>query len=176
MEPTNNTLDFVLTVIQRFAQAQMTTWLSGGWAEELWRLCPPREHGDVDLLYLAPNFHHLDHWLSHAQYLSPIQGKRFSHKRAVLYEQVMIEVVLLEPQSGGYVTHYFDNNYTLIWPHNSLSHLLLHGRLIPIASCQALHLHRQHYPQIAQAYQTYLQEQRDTPSLATKQASSIQEI
>ncbi len=148
--------------MHRFAQEQMAIWLSGGWAEELWGLCPPRQHEDVDLLYLAPNFHHLDHWLSHTQDLSPIQGKRFSHKRAVQYEQVMIEVVLLEPQSGGYVTHYFDHKYTLIWPYDSLSHLFLRGRLIPVASCQALKLHRQCYPQIALAYQTYLQEQRET--------------
>ncbi len=139
----------------------MATWLYGGWTEELWGLCPPKQHGDVDLLYPAPNFHRLDHWLSHTPDLSPIEGKRFSHKRAMLYEQVMIEVVLLEPQSEGYVTHYFDHRYTLIWPHDTLSHLLVGGYLFPVASCQALKLHRQHYPQIAQAYQSYLQEQRE---------------
>lgn len=162
MKRANNTLDFVLTVMHRFAQAQMAMWLAGGWAEELQGLCPPRQHGDVDLLYPADDFHRLDGWLSYVQDMSPIEGKRFSHKRAVLYEQVMIEVVLLEPSSVGYITHYFDRRFTLIWPYDSLNHLFVEGYLIPIASCQALQLHRQSYPQIAQAYQTYLQKQRET--------------
>lgn len=160
MEPANNTLDFVLTIMRRFAQAQMPVWLAGGWAEELWGLCPPRQHKDVDLLYLASDFQFPDYWFSQAQDMSPIQGKRFSHKRAVLYEQIMIEVVLLTPQSGGYITHYFDRRYTLNWPNDSLCHLFVGGHLIPIASYQALQLHRQCYPQIAQAYQTYLQKQK----------------
>ena len=40
---------------------------------------------------------------------------------------------------------------------------------------KALNLYRQHYPQIAQVYQTYLQEQRNTSSLPTQQALSRQE-
>lgn len=147
--------------MQRFAQAEIATWLAGGWAEELWGMCSPRAHGDVDLLYVAPNFHQVDHWLAHTGDLAPIAGKRFWHKRAMLYEQIMIEVVLLEPHAGGYITHYFGQKYPLIWPHGSLGTLSLRGSLIPVASCQALKLHRQAYPQIAQAYQTYLQEQRE---------------
>lgn len=162
MEPTRNTLDFVLRVMQRFVQAEIATWLAGGWAEELWGIYPPREHGDVDLLYVAPNFHHVDHWLSNVRDFSPIESKRFWHKRAVLYEQVMIEVVLLEPHAGGYITHYFGQKYPLIWPNDSLGTLSFRGSLIPVASRQALKLHRHVYPQIAQAYQIYLQEQRET--------------
>ena len=160
MRPANNALDFVLTVLSRFAQAHIAVWLAGGWAEELWGLCPPRQHGDVDLLYPAPDFQRLDDWLSQTQDMLPIQGKRFSHKRAVLHEQVMIEIVLLEPQSRGYNTHYFDNRFLLTWPQDSLGYLMVEQHLVPVASCQALQLYRQCYSQIAQAYQIYLQEQR----------------
>lgn len=159
MEPANNTLAFVLSVMRRFAQAHLPVWLAGGWAEEFWGLSPPRQHKDVDLLYLALDFHQLDHWFSQAEDMSPIEGKRFSHKRAVLYEQIMIEVVLLEPSAGSYATHYFDRRYTLNWPSDSLSHLLIGGHPIPVASCLALQLHRRCYQQIAQAYQNFLLEQ-----------------
>ncbi len=162
MEPTGNTLDFVLMVMRRFAQARIATWLAGGWAEELREMCAPRQHKDIDLLYVAPNFDSLDHWLSHVSDFSPIEGKRFWHKRAVLYNQIMIEVVLLEPHPEGYITHYFGQKYALIWPNDSLEMLSHRGSQIPTASCHALKLHRQVYPQIAQAYQTYLQEQRET--------------
>ena len=81
--------------------------------------------------------------------------------------------VQLEPR--GYITHYLVHNYTLIWPQESWSYLMLQGRLIPVASRQALNLHRQLYPEIVQADQTYLQEQWNTSSLPTQQALSIQE-
>jgi hypothetical protein len=85
-----------------------------------------------------------------------IEGKHFSHKRAVECQQVMIEFVLLEPTSDAYVTNYFDGRYQLTWPGNCLESLLFDGQYISVASCQALHLHRQCYPHIVDAYQLYL--------------------
>jgi hypothetical protein len=65
------------------AEAQIATWLFGGWAEELWHLSPPRLHRDIDLLYPARNFQQLDGWLLMASdELIPIVAKRFSHNRA----------------------------------------------------------------------------------------------
>jgi hypothetical protein len=58
-----NTLDFVCSVMQKFAQAQIMTWLFGGWVEELWHMSPPQPHRDIDLLYTAKNFQQLDRWL-----------------------------------------------------------------------------------------------------------------
>jgi len=100
MDNTHNTLTFVLTLMQRLARAQIETWLAGGWAEELRDLSLPRPHQDVDLLYPAANFHHVDQWLAGTNEFSEITTKRFSHKRALLSEQVMIEMILLEPQKG----------------------------------------------------------------------------
>jgi hypothetical protein len=82
---TINTLDFVCSVMQWFAEAQIVAWLFGGWAEELWHMSPPQPPRDIDLLYPAQNFQQLDRWLSTTSGdLFPIETKRFSHKRAML--------------------------------------------------------------------------------------------
>lgn len=159
-----NTLDFVRTVIQKFTDGQIAIWLFGGWAEELHGERSPGQHHDVDLLYPATDFHQLDEWLSVTGDLLPIQTKRFSHKRAVLYEQIMIEVLLLEPQSESYVTHFFDGKYHLTWPKNILNHLYVDGHTLPVASSQALQLYRKSYHRIAQTYQAHLQELRRNPT------------
>ncbi len=153
-----NTLAFVCSVMQRFAEAQIVTWLFGGWAEELWQLSPPRPHRDIDLLYPAQNFQQLDRWLSTSSGdLFPIEAKRFSHKRALLYQQIMIEIVLLEPQTGAYVTNFFNGTYHLIWPADTLTTLPLQKGQIAVASHQALQLYRAHHPWISLAYQRYQQ-------------------
>ena len=160
MNPPEPTFDFVLGIIRRLAQAQIATWLCGGWAEELWGHCSPRLHQDVDLLYPAPTFARLDHWLANMPDLSSISAKRFSHKRAVLCEDIMIEVVLLEPdEEGGYLTNFFNQRYQLIWPPDTLSLLVVRGREVPVGSSEALRLYRQQHRWVAEAYQTYLQGQ-----------------
>ena len=156
--PTDYTFDFVLGIMGRLAQAQIATWLSGGWAEELRGMCPPRPHRDVDLLYPAPHFARLDQWLARTADLSAIPAKQFSHKRAFLCEHIMIEVVLLEPeQKGGYLTNFFNRRYQLTWPHNTLSLLSVRDQDVPVASDEALRLYRHHHHSITQAYRTYRQ-------------------
>ena len=153
----NVSLDFVLALMNRLTQAQIMTWLCGGWAEELWGLFPPRHHRDVDLLYPAPGFAYLDQWLAQTADLVVIPQKKFSHKRAFLSEGIMIELILLESdKTGGYVTNFFDGRYQLIWPQDTL-HLLSFGELkVPVVSKEALHLYRNHHPHITNAYHMYL--------------------
>jgi hypothetical protein len=92
---------FVLALMSRLSQAQIMTWLFGGWAEEMWGIFPPRHHRDVDLLYPAPGFAYLDQWLAQAADLAVIPEKKFSHKRAFLLEGIMVEVILLESGKTG---------------------------------------------------------------------------
>jgi hypothetical protein len=158
--PTDHTFDFVLGIMGRLAQAQIVTWLGGGWAEELRGMCSPRSHRDVDLLYPAPHFSHLDQWLAGATDLSVLPAKRFSHKRAFLCEHVMVEVLLLEPgQKEGSTTNFFNRRYQLIWPHQTLSSLSVKDQMVPVASAEALQQYRQHHHHISLAYQMYCQEQ-----------------
>jgi hypothetical protein len=160
MDNTHNTLTFVLTFMQCLARAQIETWLAGGWAEELRDLSSPRPHRDVDLLYPATNFHQVDQWMASTKELSEITAKRFLHKRALLYEQVMIEILLLEPQEGRHVTSFFDGRYHLIWPDDTLSFLQGWEQPLPVASPQALSLYRREHQHIEEAFQAYLQAQR----------------
>lgn len=160
MDNAHNTFAFVLTFMQRLAHAQIETWIAGGWAEELWNLSSPRSHRDIDLLYPAPNFHQVDQWLAGTKELFEIPAKRFSHKRALLYKEVMIEMILLEPQKGRHVTSFFDGRYHFIWPHDTLSFLQAGEHSLPVAGPQALSLYRREHQCIEEAFQAYLQSQR----------------
>ena len=46
-----------------------------------------------------------------------------------------------------------------VWPHDTLSLLFVSGQRVPVASEEALRLYRQQHRSVAEAYQTYLQEQ-----------------
>ncbi len=160
MSKSRPTFDFVLLIIQRLAQADIETWLSGGWAEELWKLTEPRPHQDVDLLYRGSNFAQLDQWLTQTTDLTAIPAKQFTHKRAFLCGDILIEVVLLEPdEEGGYLTNFFNRRYQLVWPPNPLKVLRWDSHRVPIASKEALRLYRQQHHLVAEAYQAYLRQE-----------------
>src|SRR5262245_6369627 len=104
-----NTLPFLLSTIRELADAQLPVWVFGGWAEELWGISEPRKHNDVDLLYPANDFTSLDQWLAATEGVTEIVGKRFSHKRAVTYQWVMIEFLLLESDREGHRSNFFSD-------------------------------------------------------------------
>jgi hypothetical protein len=150
------TRELLLAFLRRLAHAQIATWLCGGWAEELRGLAPPRHHQDVDLLYPAPTFARLDQWLA-AVDLQVIPAKRFSHKRAVLADHVMVEFLLLEPQVTGYLTKFFDGAFQLVWPASTLGQVFVDDRWFPVASAEALYLYRQQHHRVEEAYRAYVQ-------------------
>jgi len=159
MNPPEPTFDFVLRIMHRLAQAQLATWLGGGWAEELWGHCHPRPHQDIDLLYPAATFARLDQWLARTPDLAAIPAKQFVHKRAFLCEDILIEVVLLEPgEKGGYRTNFFNRHYQLVWPPDPLTVLFVRGYRVPVGSSEALRLYRQQHHLVVEAYQSYLQQ------------------
>ncbi len=153
---TENTFDFVSTIMRRFSDAHIHVWLAGGWAEELHWMRPPGQHSDIDLLYPAASFDHLDHWLAHNPDVTSIPAKRFSHKRAFLCEHIMIEVILLEPSSTGYVTNFFDGRYQLHWPADPLDYLDVEGQFLPIANEYTLLYYRQAHEHVVRAYEGFL--------------------
>lgn len=158
MREAAHTFDFVIDVMNRLARVQIVTWLSGGWTEELRGMCLPRPHQDVDLLYPAANFEQLDQWLAATTSFSEIPAKRFSHRRAFLYQRIMIEVILLESDGEGeYLTNFFNQRYQFIWPPEILSYFSVRGQNIPVASEEALQAYRYRHHSISEAYQNYLQ-------------------
>jgi hypothetical protein len=111
-----NDLDFVGDVATWLESADISTWLFGGWAEELLGLVLPRLHQDLDLLYPASNFGAVDAFLARDG-VDEIEAKRFPHKRAFETEGIMVELFLVEgPEVGPFTDFWGVNRHN--WPSN----------------------------------------------------------
>jgi hypothetical protein len=151
-----NTLRFLLSAINLFEEADLSVWVFGGWAEDLWRITPGRIHNDIDFLYPATTFKHLDRFVAQTNDFQEIAAKRFSHKRAILYQDVMIEFILVQGNNEGYFTDFFSGRYHLAWPADVFCHRAgISEYNIPIASMQALSLYRQHHEPVEEAYRDF---------------------
>ena len=140
-----NTLGFLLSVIKLFEEANLPIWVFGGWAEELWQITPAR------------TFEHLDRFVAQTKDFQVIQAKQFSHKRALLYQDLMIEFLLVQGAAGNYFTDFFSGRYRLVWPADKFLHRAnISDYNVPIASKQALMMYRQRHEQIILAYQDFL--------------------
>ena len=153
-----NTLGFLLSLVKLFEEAELPVWVFGGWAEELWQITPPGTHRDIDFLYPGETFEHLDCFLTRTEEFQEIPAKRFSHKRAILYRQVMIEFLLVQSANGNHFTDFFSGRYHLAWPID-VFHDQVHisGCKIPISSKQALAMYRQQHEQVEKAYWNFSQ-------------------
>ncbi len=155
-----NTFSFVNHLLHTLAAAHTRSWLFGGWAEEVWGVIAPRPHNDIDLLYPAADFGTLDQFIGTNPSMAEILAKRFSHKRAVMYHDVMVEWFLLESHGTGYATHFFDGKHSFYWPDGSLTQVRgLDGQHVDVASRDALTAYRQQVEARVQAYQAYLTHQ-----------------
>jgi hypothetical protein len=150
-----NDINLLNAVIDLLKANGIDVWVFGGWAEELWRLRPPGPHGDIDFLYPAENLDALDAFLT--QFSMPeIEAKRFSHKRAVEFEGVLVEFILVEREGDALVTRFFDGLVTHSWPVDTLSEtLMLKGTLVHVAGVDALTGYRQIHGKVDHAYQEY---------------------
>ena len=138
------------------ADAQIKTWLFGGWAEELSGLCPPRAHRDIDLLYPAQGFDRLDEFLRAQNEAREVTTKRFSHKRAFEWSGVLVEVFLVRPEADALVTDFF-GEVQFVWPQDTLlSTVRLAGGEWPCASAAALRQYRARHGEIEQAYRDHM--------------------
>ena len=154
--PQANDLDLVLRVLGILERAGVSTWISGGWAEELRGLRPVGGHGDIDLLYPAGSFEILDAFLARSRAVAEIPLKRFSHKRAFELEKVMIEITLVEQENDRYVTRFFAGLHTFIWPGDTFQWMPVgpHPRL-PVASDAAIKRYRENHAAVERAYQAF---------------------
>lgn len=148
-------VELVADVVQALADAQIETWLFGGWAEELSGLCPPRLHRDIDLLYPAQDFDRLEEFLRTHPNRQEVRAKRFPHKRAWEWQGVLIEVFLLRPGAGELVTDFF-GELQFVWPQDTLlSSVKLPNGTLPCASVAALRLYRARHGEVEQAVRRY---------------------
>ena len=152
-----NTLGFLLPVIHLFKESDLSVWLFGGWAENLWQITPGRIHNDIDFMYPATTFEYLDRFVAQTYDFQEIAAKRFSHKRAILYQDVMFEFILVQGNNEGYFTDFFSGRHRLAWPVDVFDNRASFPEYnIPIASVQALTIYRQHHERVEQAYQGFL--------------------
>lgn len=142
---TKNNLNLVSVVLTILDSHKVYTWLFGGWAEELQGIIPPRIHKDIDLLYPALNFNLIDKlFLDKGIEIKEIKAKHFSHKRAFLYQDIMIEVILLQKYNSQYFTNFFGKKI-FYWPKDCLEELNFQNQKIRIASVETLHCYRKNH-------------------------------
>lgn len=112
--PSANSKSLVKAVMTDLTSAGLNVLLSGGWAEELQGLVPPRPHKDIDLVCLDSGFSGVDQFIQNRGY-PEIQAKHFSHKRAFMVDDVMVEIILIQSGPAGYYSTYWDR-ITMRWP------------------------------------------------------------
>lgn len=113
----SNDIHHVRTVMNLLEEQGVTTWLFGGWAEELLGMAEPRDHHDVDLLYLAINFDPVDRFLRTGA-VQEIVPKRLPHKRAFMFDGVMTEIIIVQPN----LTTTFWDQTCYAWPSDVFNH------------------------------------------------------
>ena len=107
-------------VLAELEANSITTWVFGGWAEELHGLCVSRLHNDVDLLFPAKDFDRLDALILCGTF-DHIELKRSAHKRAVVLTGVMTEIFLVrQDERGAYTSFWGRTRHD--WPVDVLDH------------------------------------------------------
>jgi hypothetical protein len=140
--PEPNTVSRVVDVMRRLGDGGAPCLLFGGWAEEAFGLCQPRPHADIDLLLPAPSFQALDRLLATAPSdFQEIALKRFAHKRAFLFDGLMVEAVLVQQEDGTAFTWFWDD-VRFEWLAPLADDCLLGGHWLPAASRENLQRYR----------------------------------
>ncbi|MDB4984491.1 MAG: hypothetical protein JWM20_670 [Patescibacteria group bacterium] len=146
-----NDKKFLQETYRFFNEKNISVWLFGGWAEELRGMVEPRNHNDIDFLYLAENFNTLDELIRNEK-LEEILAKRLHHKRALLINGIMIEFILVTVIEHRFVTKFF-GTYDYEWPSDIFSDSELSG--IKIVSKNTLSFYRNNYSKIAELSRKY---------------------
>jgi hypothetical protein len=140
----------VIEIQRDLERADVPAWIAGGWAEQLRELIPPRRHQDIDLLYPATSFAAVDQRLQSRRF-EEIAAKRFAHKRAFMYDGIMVELLLLQKRGDTYVPDFW-NRLPLTWPADVLDEY----QGVRVASVAALQQYRSWHDQIDEIRRTEL--------------------
>ena len=112
-----NTPQTVTKVLSELAELGIAAALCGGWAEQAFGLCRPRDHKDIDLVVEAGDFSKVDESLRNDTLKNEIVAKRFAHKRAFSLAETPIEMYLVQPRPDRFVTLFWgDSEYTWLSP------------------------------------------------------------
>ena len=143
--PVPNDPDTVADIMGRLGDGGAVCLLFGGWAEEALGLCEPRPHADIDLLLPARSFCGLDDLLRAGRdRLEEIPLKRFAHKRAFLFDGLLVEVLLVR-QGPGTPYSLFWGDLRFEWSLPLSEAGLLGAHRMPCASRRNLRRYRAEY-------------------------------
>lgn len=153
-----NTRETLSAVLRELRAQGLACDLFGGWAEELLGLRDPWAHGDIDLIYRGESLAAFD---AVGDRFSPCPQKRFHHKRAFLFRNVLCEVVLVQDADTHPVTHYWgDVPFQWAQPLLHPQPVDLCGEAVTVISTDNLHRRRRLH------HETQPDRWRDAGSLA----------
>lgn len=140
-----NDKNFLKEIYTLLVSEGIEVWVFGGWAEELQNIIKPRSHNDVDLLYLGKDFSYIDDFIK--KYSLQII-KNYTHKRAFLYKNVVIEIFLVNKREDTFITNFnlSGNNYEHIWPIDIFSSNKIFD--LNVVSIYGLHNYRENHASI----------------------------
>jgi hypothetical protein len=134
-----NDLRLVRRVSELLRDGGVSVRIFGGWAEELLGLAPPRAHRDIDLLVLAGGFERVDALIAELG-LDEVAAKRFPHKRAFVFEGVLVELLLVRGEGGRLVSDFWGREWE--WPADVCSG----DGALPVAGPQSVAAFRAQHP------------------------------
>ncbi|OHA27179.1 MAG: hypothetical protein A3C06_03835 [Candidatus Taylorbacteria bacterium RIFCSPHIGHO2_02_FULL_46_13] len=146
-----NDLKFLKYIVARLEHAGISCIVFGGWAEELAGVIAPRPHGDIDLLYLSNDFEKVDSFIKNESDITEISAKHFSHKRAFLCNDVMVEIMLVSCRGERFLTNFW-GEYEFEWPKISTIRIIDDLNKSEILACapQVVNYYHQYEGQIAE--------------------------
>lgn len=136
-----NTLNFLKEVYVMLKKAGIEVWVFGGWAEELQGIIAPRVHKDIDLLYVGDDFSKVNTFIREDN-LNIV--KNFPHKRAFMYNEIMIEVFLVTNETTNFFSLYVHD-----WPSDTFKHEAIEG--MRVCSIDSLNDYRQKHSLVEEA-------------------------
>jgi hypothetical protein len=128
----NESLCTLTAVLSWLERRSISVRVFGGWGEQLRGLSRPRAYGEIDLLYPAETWDAIDKLIAD-DWVKEIIGKRFAHKRAIVWQGMIVELFLVRLDDR--------RPYTLFWNrvrHDWPADLLGYVGDIPVASAAAL--------------------------------------
>jgi hypothetical protein len=134
-----NDLRLVRRIVELLREGGVSVRIFGGWAEELLGLSPPRPHRDVDLLVLAHGFEQVDALIGELA-LDEVVAKRFAHKRAFVFEGVLVELFLVSGEGERHVSEFWGRRWD--WPGD----VAAGSGILPLAGRESVAAFRAEHP------------------------------
>lgn len=136
----------MLSILEGFG---LEAALCGGWAEEAFGLIEARQHADIDLVIWADDFSKFDELHKYGRLRDEVLAKRFAHKRAFMFSDILIEMYLVQNRGNRFVTLFWDEiEYEWISP--LIAAVQLNGMTVKAVTPQNLlrfrHSYQKHEP------------------------------